>query len=107
MIRACSVGDLEPGTSMTVDVGGNRVALFRTESGEFFATQDSCTHEQWSLGDEGEVEGDEVVCPLHMARFDLRTGSALCFPATVGLITYPVDVDDNGDVFISPEPGHG
>lgn len=89
---------------MTVEVGGNRLALFCTESGEFFATQDSCTHEQWSLGDEGEIEGNEVVCPLHMARFDLRTGKALCFPATVGLVSYPVHVDDNGDVFISLEP---
>ncbi|MHA4854793.1 non-heme iron oxygenase ferredoxin subunit [Rhodococcus sp. MSC1_016] len=103
MIRACSRDALKPGTSMTVDVGGNSVALFRTEAGEFFATQDSCTHEQWSLGSEGELEGDEVVCPLHMARFDLRTGKALCFPATVAMTTYPVHVNDNGDVFISPE----
>ncbi|WP_329410552.1 non-heme iron oxygenase ferredoxin subunit [Nocardia vinacea] len=106
MIRACSRDDLAPGTSVTVDVVGKAVALFRTESGEFFATQDSCTHEQWSLGSESEVEGDEVVCPLHMARFDLRTGKPLCFPATVAMTTYPVHVADNGDVFISPEQSH-
>lgn len=104
MIRACSRDDLEPGTSMTVEIEGTPVALFRGESGEFFATQDSCTHEQWSLGDEGEVEADEVLCPLHLARFDLRTGKALCLPATDALTTYPVHVDDNGDVFISPAP---
>ena len=101
MIRACGQDELEPGTSMTVDVAGETVALFRGESGDFFATQDSCTHEQWSLGTDGEVEGDEVVCPLHMARFDLRTGKALCLPATLAMKTYAVVVDDHGDVFIS------
>jgi nitrite reductase/ring-hydroxylating ferredoxin subunit len=92
------VDDIEPGTSMTVD-GDVPLALFRTESGEFFATADSCSHEQWSLGEDSDLEDDEVVCPLHMARFDLRTGKALCFPATVALQTYAVEIED-GAVYI-------
>lgn len=95
---ACLVDDLAPGSSMTV-AGDESIALFRTEDGEFFATADSCTHEEWSLGEDSDLEGDEVVCPLHMARFDLRTGKALCFPATVALRTYAVVVDD-GSVFV-------
>jgi nitrite reductase/ring-hydroxylating ferredoxin subunit len=71
------------------------VALHRAESGEFFATADSCTHEQFSLGEEGEVEGNQLVCPLHMARFDLSSGAPLCLPATVGLATYRVQLDDD------------
>ncbi|MEV8539642.1 non-heme iron oxygenase ferredoxin subunit [Streptomyces sp. NPDC051572] len=94
----CMVGDLANGASMTID-GDVPIALFRTEDGEFLATADSCTHEQWSLGEDSDLEGGEVVCPLHMARFDLRTGKALCFPATVALQTFQVEIED-GRVFL-------
>jgi nitrite reductase/ring-hydroxylating ferredoxin subunit len=92
------VDDIEPGTSMTVD-GDIPIALFRTDQDEFFATADTCTHEKWSLGEDSDLEGDEVICPLHMARFDIRTGKALCFPATVALQTFAVEVED-GLVYI-------
>lgn len=94
----CDEGELEPGSSVTVP-GDVPIALFRTEDGEYFATADSCTHEEFSLGEDSDLEGDEVICPLHMARFDLRTGEALCFPATVALQTYAVDVED-GKVYV-------
>ncbi|WP_235959847.1 non-heme iron oxygenase ferredoxin subunit [Nocardioides acrostichi] len=88
---ACAVDDLAPGESMTLE--GDQIALHRAEDGTFFATADSCTHEKWSLGTEGEIEGDELVCPLHMARFELSSGKPLCLPATVMLATYQVEVD--------------
>lgn len=90
---ACAVEDLAPGESMTID--GDEIALHRAEDGTFFATADSCTHEKWSLGSEGEIEGTELVCPLHMARFELSTGKPLCLPATVMLATYGVEVVDD------------
>ena len=95
---ACAEGELKPGTSMVVD-GAIPIAVFRTESGAYRATADTCTHEKWSLGEEGDIEGEEVVCPLHMARFDLETGAALCFPATVGLRVFPVEIED-GKVYV-------
>jgi len=95
---ACKVDDIGRGESMTIH-GETPIALFRNEDGEFYATADTCTHEEWSLGDESDLDGNEVVCPLHMARFDIRTGEALCFPATVALDTFEVQVDD-GDVYV-------
>lgn len=95
---ACTTTDLDPGESMTLP-GEAKVALHRSEDGEFFATADSCSHEEWSLGEDSDIEGDEVVCPLHMARFSLRTGAALCFPATIALQTYAVEVDGE-DVYV-------
>ncbi|GAA5109924.1 non-heme iron oxygenase ferredoxin subunit [Haloechinothrix salitolerans] len=95
---ACKVDDIDNGESMTIE-GETPVALFRTEDGEFYATSDTCTHEKWSLGDDGDIEGDEVICPLHMARFDVRTGEPLCFPATVALDTFEVQIDD-GNVYV-------
>ena len=96
---ACAADELAPGTSMTIK-GDPQVALFRNAGGEYFATADSCTHEQWSLGEDSDLEGSEVLCPLHMARFDLRTGKPLCFPATVALLTYVVEVDADGAVHV-------
>ena len=91
-IFACTVDELEPGSTMTVE-GAPPVAVYRTEDGDWFASDDSCTHEQFSLGSESDLEDDEVVCPLHMARFDLRTGKPLCFPATIALRMHQVVVE--------------
>ncbi|WP_300400487.1 non-heme iron oxygenase ferredoxin subunit [Nocardioides sp.] len=90
---ACPVDGLPPGTSMTLDGTQPPIALHRTEQGRFFATADTCTHEEWSLGDEGDLEGDELVCPLHLARFDLVTGKPLCLPATLALDVYDVVIE--------------
>jgi nitrite reductase/ring-hydroxylating ferredoxin subunit len=89
---ACLASDLEPGSSLTL-AWEPPVALHRTADGYFHATADACTHEKWSLSEDSDLEGNEVTCPLHMARFDVRTGEALCSPATVALRTYPVEVD--------------
>jgi nitrite reductase/ring-hydroxylating ferredoxin subunit len=74
------------------------VAVYRVGE-NFYATQDSCSHEEWSLGEDGELEGYEVLCALHMARFDVRDGRALCLPALQPLRTYPVSVTD-GQVLV-------
>ncbi|WP_019063496.1 non-heme iron oxygenase ferredoxin subunit [Streptomyces prunicolor] len=95
---ACTVDEMGKGTSRTLD-GDVPVALFRSDEGEFYATADSCTHEQWSLGEDSDLEGDEILCPLHMARFDVRTGRPLCFPATIALQTYAVEIED-GKVYV-------
>ncbi len=95
---ACSVDDLECGSSMTLQ-GAVRIAVYRNDDGDFFATADTCTHENWSLGEDSDLEGNEVICPLHMARFDIRTGRPLCLPATIALATYEVQIED-GKVYV-------
>ena len=56
-------------------------------------TQDTCSHAKASLT-EGWLEGHEVCCPVHDGRFDLRTGKALCFPATDPIQTFASQVQD-------------
>ena len=68
-----------PGQSRLVNIKGKAVALFNIE-GSFFALDNACTHEEGPLA-EGEIEGHEVTCPWHGARFDIRTGQVLCAPA--------------------------
>jgi 3-phenylpropionate/trans-cinnamate dioxygenase ferredoxin component len=94
--RVCAVGDLAPGDATALDVQPP-IAVFNVD-GSFYAIDDTCTHETFSLA-EGYLEGTQVECALHFARFDLETGEALCLPATVGVRTYPVKTED-GQVFV-------
>jgi nitrite reductase/ring-hydroxylating ferredoxin subunit len=94
------VDELKDGMTMRAETTPP-VAVYRVD-GEYFATADSCSHEQWSLGEDGELNGHEVLCPLHMARFDVRDGQALCMPATTPLRSYRVSIED-GAVFVHIE----
>jgi 3-phenylpropionate/trans-cinnamate dioxygenase ferredoxin subunit len=98
---ACKVDELAVGTSMTVKADPMAVALYRTADDEFFATADTCTHEDWSLGSDSDLDGREVVCPLHNARFDIATGKPLCLPATLALQTFAVEVTGDAVYILS------
>ena len=95
--RAEALGN---GDVIGVDVGGTPIALYRIDD-RIYATDGMCTHAAGLLAD-GWVEDGAIECPLHQARFDIRTGRALCEPATEDLRTYPVEVRD-GDVLIDLE----
>lgn len=86
------VSDIGPGEMMYVEVGPNEepVCLINL-NGEFFALDDCCTHEDASLSD-GEIDGDEIECPLHGGAFDIRTGAPTSFPVVVKAKTYKVQV---------------
>ena len=88
----CPTEDLPTGDRMFVEIGEDAVVVFNI-AGEYFAIADVCTHDMGSLG-EGEVEGHEIICPRHGARFDLQTGEALTLPAVKGVHSYPVRVTD-------------
>lgn len=88
--KACRVDELKPGDVLRMDVNPP-VAVFNV-GGEFFATGDTCTHAESSLS-EGYLDGDEVECIWHYARFSVRTGQAKCLPATRDLKTYAVRVE--------------
>lgn len=93
-VRVATTGEVEEGTGRYYDVDGEPIAIWHVD-GTFYATTDICSHEEASLS-EGELEGEVVECPLHGARFNVRTGRVLSLPAVVGVKTYPVRV--NGDV---------
>ncbi len=89
--------DIVPGGWETVDLDGTLVAVFNID-GEFFAIEDVCTHDGAVLSG-SPVEGDEVICPRHGARFSVRTGEALTPPAWEAVSTFPVRTE-NGKVFV-------
>ena len=94
--KVCRTDEIADQSALLIK-GDNPIAVFRVGN-EFFATDDTCTHAKFSLA-EGYVEGEEVVCALHEARFCLRTGRVLSPPAIVPLRTYPVRIE-GGEVFV-------
>ena len=90
-IKVASVGDVPEGSTLLVEAGGEPICLYNL-AGTICATQDTCTHAQASLS-EGFIEGELIECPLHQAMFDVRTGKAMCPPATEDLRVYPVRIE--------------
>jgi len=85
-----SVDELTPGTRRVVEVDGTAVAVFNL-GGEYYAIEDVCTHDGGELS-KGRVEGEEIICQRHGARFSIRTGAVLGPPAFDDLRIFPVRV---------------
>jgi 3-phenylpropionate/trans-cinnamate dioxygenase ferredoxin subunit len=90
-IKVARVDELPPGTRRVVDVDGVAVAVFNL-GGDYCAIEDTCTHDGGELAS-GELEGEEIVCPRHGARFNLRTGAVTAPPAYSAVATLPVRVN--------------
>jgi nitrite reductase/ring-hydroxylating ferredoxin subunit len=80
-----------------VEHGNLAYAVFRV-NGQFYVTQDDCTHGPGSLA-EGWVEGEEVECPFHQGRFHIPTGQPTAPPCTVPLRIWPARLID-GAIYI-------
>ncbi len=97
-IKAASIHDVPEGTMKTVVVNGKKIALIHAY-GQFFAVDDTCSHEECSLGTEGFLEGETIICGCHGARFDAKNGNVLSLPATRPLSSYKVKIVDH-DIYI-------
>ncbi len=89
-VTVASVEELADGERLIFDIGDLPVALFNL-GGQYYAFADLCSHDDGPVA-EGELEGLEIACPRHGARFDMETGEALTLPAVVDIPTYPVRV---------------
>lgn len=89
-VEVASRDELPAGGKKLVDVEGRAIALFNLD-GQYFAIDDICTHDGGPLA-EGDLEGCEIQCPRHGARFDVRTGKPLCMPAIEPVATHRVEM---------------
>jgi len=73
-----------------VEAGGHRIAIFDI-SGSYYAIEDTCPHRGGPLS-EGSIAGDEVTCPWHGSRFNIKTGAVVSPPARQGVKSFPVRI---------------
>jgi nitrite reductase/ring-hydroxylating ferredoxin subunit len=97
-IDLCAAADVAEGTALKVEAEGLVLAVYRVE-GEFYVTDDLCTHGPGSLS-EGYLEGHVIECDFHAGCFDIRTGAVVEPPCMAPVKTYTVTVE-NGRVLIA------
>ena len=78
------------------ELGETHVVVCR-HLGTLYALSGVCSH-AFALLHEGRLRGHRIICPLHGASFDCRTGAVLGQPANTPLRTFPVRVNDDGVV---------
>jgi 3-phenylpropionate/trans-cinnamate dioxygenase ferredoxin subunit len=90
-VVAAKVSEVLPGRVKTVEIGDEDIALCNVD-GEFYAIANVCTHDEGPLGT-GYLLGEEIECPRHGARFNVRTGEVKVLPAIVPIPTFEVKVE--------------
>lgn len=95
--RVASLADVPVGTLKAVSAKMSPIVLANVD-GDVYALEDQCSHEAYPLSD-GELDGGDVVCTYHGARFDACTGKNKGLPAVRPVKSYPVEIRD-GDIFV-------
>jgi metal-sulfur cluster biosynthetic enzyme/nitrite reductase/ring-hydroxylating ferredoxin subunit len=99
--QVASVDEIKSGERLSVFYDDDiPILLVQNEDGTYQAVEDVCSHDGQPLTD-GPIENGEIVCPRHGARFDLKTGAPTCMPATSGIATFEVKVED-GEILLRP-----
>jgi 3-phenylpropionate/trans-cinnamate dioxygenase ferredoxin subunit len=96
-VTVASADDIPQGSCVVVDIDDAKIAVYNL-GGRFFAIEDVCTHDGGELAS-GRLEGEQVICPRHGARFCIRTGAALSPPAYEPVHCFPLRVE-NGSIQI-------
>lgn len=104
-VAVAQADDIPTDHMKAMKVNGKRVVLYHLQDG-YYATQANCTHTMGPLARGKIIDGCQVQCPLHRARFDIRNGEVVewaNFPPGVQLLnmvrkekaltTYPVSVE--------------
>lgn len=93
-VRVAALSELPEGAVLGVEAEGRRVCLARCE-GEVYAFADNCTHRDFPLS-AGELDPEDctITCEWHGAMFDVRSGRALCLPATAAVEVYDCRVEE-------------
>jgi len=84
---------LANGEHVVVDVEGTEVAIFKID-GACYAIEDVCTHDGAEIAS-GILDGDEIVCPRHGARFCVKTGAVKSPPAYENVHCFPLRIENN------------
>jgi 3-phenylpropionate/trans-cinnamate dioxygenase ferredoxin subunit len=84
--------EIAVGAVAAAEVRGVRIAVANVD-GTYYAFDDTCTHEQCSLTEQGELAGTTIMCTCHNSEFDVRTGKVLAPPALLPVMVYRTRID--------------
>ena len=98
--KICSTSEIAVGEWRQTDLDGTIVVIYNVD-GDFFAIEDVCTHDGAILSG-CPLEGDEIICPRHGARFSVRTGEALSAPAWEATAIFPVKIE-NDEIWVQDD----
>lgn len=91
--------DLFENKAVVVSLANGKKAAVLRSGGKVYAFEDRCSHDDGELASGSVVDGAQIECPRHGARFDMATGKALCLPAVYPIATYAVEIH-NGEVWV-------
>ena len=100
-VKVAEVGELSPGEMKMVEVGENQI-LLASVAGNIYACDNVCTHALAPLS-EGELDGEQVECPLHGSVFNVITGEVIGAPADENLRVFRVRIDGQDILVGLPE----
>ncbi len=92
-VTVATTDEIQPGDRVVFEIGRHWIAVFNVD-GKYYAIEDLCTHDYGTLSD-GFLDGYEIVCYRHGARFDIRSGEVTMPPAIRPVPFYPVRVEGN------------
>ena len=89
--KVATISEINDGGKLLIESDDRLVILFQIGD-QYFCIDDVCTHDGGTLSD-GDHEGCEIECPRHGAKFNVKTGKAMCMPATQDTVAHEVKVD--------------
>jgi 3-phenylpropionate/trans-cinnamate dioxygenase ferredoxin subunit len=99
-IRIASTSEISPGGHKAITIDGTHIVLFNLD-GEYYAIENRCTHQDFPLS-EGFLMDCQITCPLHGAKFNIKTGEVTAPPAFIDVATFVVRViEDSVEVEVS------
>ena len=97
VVRVCAQSEIAPDSVKAYEVGDRRLAVYNL-GGQYYVTDDECTHASASLAD-GILEDGVIECSLHFGAFDVKTGEVKAPPCSFALRTYQVLLQGD-DVYV-------
>ncbi|WP_462136951.1 non-heme iron oxygenase ferredoxin subunit [Candidatus Mycalebacterium sp.] len=100
MKKVAKTSEIAPGEIKSFTVGFDTVAICNVD-GTFYAFRDKCSHQELPLSD-GELNGEVVTCAYHGAEFNVKTGKALCMPASEPIEIFPIKMEGD-EIFVDAD----
>ena len=95
LVKLCDTDEVSEDEPLQIEIDGREPLAVYLVEGNFYVTDDTCTHGKASLADEGELDGFIIECTWHDGAFDIRTGEPTAMPCTRPIRTYPCEVQDD------------